>query len=234
MDIKIIATGSSGNCYLVGDGSTRLLLDAGIPLKRISEGCDYKLSEISAALITHKHKDHSRAIDALIRRGIPCYAPKDMLDWWPNIRPVEKYMTMKERLYNFDVGTFDIQAFYVPHDCDCIGYYIRSIKTEERLVYLTDLSAIPYKFLKVNYWLIEANYSRAILDKNVENGAEISYANRIIETHMSIEKLEEYFSTYDELTAKEITLIHMSDGNSNAEDFKRRIERVTGVPVVIA
>ncbi len=61
------------------------------------------------------------------------------------------------------------------------------------------------------------------MNKNVENGAEISYANRIIETHMSIEKLEEYFSTYDELTAKEITLIHMSDGNSNAEDFKRRL-----------
>ena len=32
IDIKAIASGSSGNCYRVSDGSTALLLDAGISI----------------------------------------------------------------------------------------------------------------------------------------------------------------------------------------------------------
>jgi phosphoribosyl 1,2-cyclic phosphodiesterase len=106
--------------------------------------------------------------------------------------------------------------------------------TDERLIYLTDSAGIKYDFDRIDYWLIEANYSLEILDKNVENGMDPERANRVINTHMSIEKLKYYFERYPHLDAKEIYLIHLSDDNSDAEAFQKAIERTTGVPVTIA
>lgn len=234
MEIKTIATGSSGNCYLVADGATRLLLDAGIPIAIISEGCDYQLAKIAACLVTHIHKDHSRAVKDLSRRGVLVYGTAEMRENKMPVRDVSLYQGRLKGIYCFNVGTFEIRAFRVPHDCECYGYLIHSNKTDERLVYLTDLSEIPFRFNDVDYWLVEANYSLDILDKNVENGTDAEYANRVINTHLSVEKLEQYFRTYEHMTAREIILIHLSDGNSDADDFRRRIERASGCAVIVA
>ena len=218
----------------MGDGKTCLLLDCGIPIKRISEGCNYSLSSISGVLVTHIHSDHSRAINDLIRRGIPVYAPVSVRRINDKIQAINEREGIKRGVYHIDIGTFKIIAFKVEHDCECMGFYIYSKASKESLVYMTDLAFIPYRFTGVTYWLVEANYSLDILDENVENGADPEYANRVINSHMSIEKLEAYFRGYDVLKSTLIVLIHLSDGNSDAADFTRRIERITGVPVITA
>ena len=53
MDIKILASGSTGNAYIVSDGSTSLLLDAGIPLRAIQVGSGFRVGQLSGCLITH-------------------------------------------------------------------------------------------------------------------------------------------------------------------------------------
>ena len=55
IDVRVLASGSSGNCYLVDDGSTKLLLEAGIPFKRIQQRLDWKTSELAGVLISHEH-----------------------------------------------------------------------------------------------------------------------------------------------------------------------------------
>ena len=55
MDIQVFASGSTGNCYKVSDGTTSIMLECGIPIKRIKKGCDYKIHEIAACLISHGH-----------------------------------------------------------------------------------------------------------------------------------------------------------------------------------
>jgi phosphoribosyl 1,2-cyclic phosphodiesterase len=55
MIIKSIASGSSGNCYKISDGKTSLLLECGIPIKKIKLGCDFDLSDILGCLVTHEH-----------------------------------------------------------------------------------------------------------------------------------------------------------------------------------
>ena len=55
MIIKCIGTGSSGNCYLYGDGERYIALDAGISWKGVLKACEYTPSCIDAALITHEH-----------------------------------------------------------------------------------------------------------------------------------------------------------------------------------
>lgn len=51
MKLKCIATGSSGNCYLLqaGSGET-LILDCGIPIKEIKKGLDWNIKDVVGVL----------------------------------------------------------------------------------------------------------------------------------------------------------------------------------------
>ena len=52
MDIKALASGSAGNCYLI---NSELMIECGISIDRIRKGCGFRLSEIKACLISHEH-----------------------------------------------------------------------------------------------------------------------------------------------------------------------------------
>lgn len=55
MLIKPIASSSKGNCCVIDDGRSKLILDCGIPIKKIKEGVDFNLSNIAGCLISHSH-----------------------------------------------------------------------------------------------------------------------------------------------------------------------------------
>lgn len=78
MKFMNIASGSSGNCTLVGSDNNLILIDAGITRKRIVDGLksvDYDLKDISGIFITHEHIDHIRALGVISRNNsIPIYA----------------------------------------------------------------------------------------------------------------------------------------------------------------
>jgi phosphoribosyl 1,2-cyclic phosphodiesterase len=55
MNIKFLASGSKGNCYIVNDGKSTLIIDAGIPFKKIQIGIGFKMSTVDGVLISHEH-----------------------------------------------------------------------------------------------------------------------------------------------------------------------------------
>ena len=65
-DIKVLASSSAGNCYIISDGITRLLLDAGVKIKDILVACDFNMDTIRGALITHEHNARSGAPDVVL------------------------------------------------------------------------------------------------------------------------------------------------------------------------
>lgn len=78
MTITIFASGSTGNCALVSSGATHLLVDVGISARRVG-AClaHWNLSPqaITAALITHPHRDHVAGLDILCKHtAFPLYA----------------------------------------------------------------------------------------------------------------------------------------------------------------
>ena len=59
-----LASGSSGNATLVSAGSTHILIDAGISVRRINtalKALGLSIADLSALLITHSHSDHVSA-----------------------------------------------------------------------------------------------------------------------------------------------------------------------------
>lgn len=74
-----LASGSSGNCYLIKNQRSALLVDAGISGKKILEGLtatDTPESHVKSLLITHEHIDHVKSVSVLAKKlpGSP-YTP---------------------------------------------------------------------------------------------------------------------------------------------------------------
>jgi len=55
MKINILQSGSSGNCYIIDDGQTKLMIEAGLPIKEIKKKGGVNIHELSACLISHEH-----------------------------------------------------------------------------------------------------------------------------------------------------------------------------------
>ena len=227
MDIQVIASGSSGNAYLIGDGRTRLLLDAGIPFRRIQIGCGFRTSSIDGCLVTHRHGDHA-AIPKLIERGIAVYSNADVA---ARYKGVQELTARKEH----PIGTFRILPFAAEHDVPCYGYQVTSEETGEKLVYITDSAYVRYTFTGLTHIMIEANYDEDIMRDNVTNERiPLSLAARIAGTHMSIGTLLDLLRANDMTKVRQIYLLHLSDMSSDAERFKKLVQQETGAEVYVA
>lgn len=226
MDIKTIASGSKGNAHLVTSGGTTLLLDAGVPFREIQEAMGYRTELIEACLVTHRHGDHSKAIPQLVRRGITVYAPQDTADRYAGALPASNGKTML-------LQDFMATPFCVPHDVPCFGWQLKT-QDGEKLLYVVDAEYVPFLFAGLTHLMIEANHSRdAVMRRAREGGISMKLAERILRTHMSIEAAMAFLRKNDMSHIKEIRLIHLSDDNSRAEDFKRQVQRETGAEVYV-
>lgn len=230
MNLKVLGSSSKGNSYIVSDGATRLLLDCGLPIKKILAGIEFKPSGVAACLVTHSHGDHVKAAQDLLRYGIKVYASAGCiaaakLDGATAVRALEE----------FSVGTFSILPFDIEHDApEPLGFLLKSSITGEKFLYFTDTYYLKYKFKGVTHILCEANYDADILRERVESGAVPQLlANRIISSHMSIAHLERFLKACDTSKLRTIYLCHLSDGNSSAADFRRKIQQLTGAEVLI-
>jgi len=232
MKIKILASGSTGNSYWISDGTTSLLLDAGIPFKSIQKGCDFNLTSLGGCLITHEHGDHAKAGTDLMRRSVDVYTSQGTANacGWSGHR----LRIVKDR-ETFSIGTFDVLAFDVEHDCaEPLGYVMHSKITGDKLLYLTDSFYTKYRFAGLTHILCECNYDREILMGNIRSGdIEPFVAKRIMNSHMSIDTLLEMLQANDMSSVRQIYLLHISERNGHAENFKERVQKLTGAEVYV-
>lgn len=229
MEIKVIASGSSGNSTRISDGKTALLLDTGISVSKLQRA---GLSGIAGCLITHSHKDHSLAAEALAKRGIDVYSSGGTFTAL-NLSG-HRFHAVKA-MEVFEVETFRIMPFDVRHDApEPFGYLLESTVTGEKLLWFSDTGLLPKPFVGITHIIAECNHGKYELMRSVSNGVITpELARRITKNHMSVERLVIFLKACDLSRLKEIHLTHLSDNNSDEERFKREIQRVTGVPVCV-
>lgn len=227
MKIQTIASGSKGNAHLISDGKTTLLLDAGVAFREIQAACNYDTGKIAAALVTHRHGDHSKAIPQLVKRGIKVYSTADVMNRYGGTIPAQEKKPV-------EIEGVIATPFIVPHDVSCFGWQIDSTETKERLLYIVDAEYVKYRFKDVTHLMIEANHSRELITERAKDGKlPVKLAERIIKTHMSIETALGFIRANDMSRIKQIYLLHLSDDNSNAEKFKRLVQEETGAEVYV-
>lgn len=232
MDIKVLASGSSGNAYRISDGKTALLLDAGIPLKGIQVGLSFRVRELAGCFITHAHQDHSKAAKDLARLGIDIYTSRGTIEacglTGHRIKPAKA-------LEELTVGTFKVLPFDVQHDApEPLGFLYTSTTTGEKLLYFTDTYYVKYRFQGLTHIMAECNYSEEGIRNSVAAGyIPIELVPRLMKSHMSLEHLVDMLRANDLRSLRQIYLIHLSQNNSNAQKFKEEIQRRTGAEVYV-
>lgn len=233
MKLKVLGSSSKGNCYILETPTGSLLLDAGVPFRKIQAALCFDLSGIQGCLVTHEHNDHCKAVNDLLKAGIDVYTSKG------TIEAIEEH---HHRLgvvlpgFQFQIEDFYIVAFETQHDAaEPLGYLIQYKPTGEKLLFATDTYYLRYRFGGVNYILIESNYIKDILDANIESGSvPQALAKRLLESHFSLDHVKGFMQANDLSEVRKIVLIHLSDGNSDAARMVREIHELTGKDVVVA
>lgn len=231
MNLEVLASSSAGNAYKVSDGNTDLLLDVGLTFKELQRRLNFQVSGISGVLVSHSHKDHCKAVPNLLKAGIDCYMSRQTAEEGGYSGHRVKVV---EPLKQFKIGSWTVLPFELEHDVTNFGYLLVN-KAGEKLLYATDTYYCRYKFKGLTRLLIECNHSYDILAVNVESGSlPVEHKNRLIRSHFSLENVKEFLKANDLSMVREIYLIHLSSGNSDADRFKREIQELTGKVVIVA
>lgn len=230
MSIQPLASSSKGNCYLVDDGKTKLLLDAGISWGRVREALNFKTHEIQGILITHVHGDHVKAAKDAMKAGVDVYLSKETADK-ANLQGHR--LCIIEAGRQFSIGSWIIQPFDAVHDVHTLGFVLES-SAGDRILFLTDSAYSKYRFAGLTHIMVECNNVGRILENRIQTGKSMrSLGGRIRRTHMSLERLIEMLKANDLSRCRQIYLLHLSDTNSDEAEMKRRVQEETGVPVTV-
>ena len=236
IEVKCLASGSTGNSYAVDDGRSVLLLEAGIRSSRILSGYANLLDRVSGCLVTHEHDDHSKSAVRLTESGIDVYASSGTLD---AIRPAGflrsyRFHTLRAGS-QIQLGSWAVRPWEAQHDAaEPLGFLLYSTVTRERLLFATDTYFIPNTFRELNYIMVECNYDLSQLLRNISDGTVPEILKpRLLQSHFSLDNVRAFLTANDLSHVQRIYLLHVSSQNGDKDKFMRDIVALTGKPVTV-
>jgi phosphoribosyl 1,2-cyclic phosphodiesterase len=163
------SSGSSGNCGLVFTETTGILIDAGIPARRVWQGftdIGFSVDRLKGLLITHEHSDHARCIDPVAgkKKDLPIYANEKTWTKLTTRVSFERRQSFTKQA--FSIGDIEIEAFDVSHDAiEPVGFSFSSGGRQISL--MTDTGCIPEflpdSVLDADLLILEANHDVNLL-----------------------------------------------------------------------
>lgn len=231
MQLHVIASGSKANSYLLETSSGTIILEAGVPIKKVLHALDFNLKNVIGCFVTHEHGDHAKYVKEYLENGINVYMSNGTKETL-NLRYAQVIPTGKRKVFkNISVAVFETE-----HDAtEPIGFLINDVFTDEKLIFATDTYYVRYKFKDIDYILVECNYAFDILDDNIEAGIiRHERLNRLRSSHFELGNVKEFISANNSKHLKNVVLLHLSAQNSDKERFKREIEAITRANVNIA
>jgi len=233
MQLTVINSNSNGNAYILHNNEEALLLECGVNFQRVKEALNFNLKKVVGCLVTHEHGDHAAFVNYYMNAGINVWATAGT----HNAMGVGHHHRAKvvDYGYVFNIGNFNLKAYKINHDAaDPCCYLIRHAECGT-VLFLTDTKYCEYNFKGLNNILIEANYCENIINRRVAEGSNPMFLrDRVYNSHMSIDTTVKTLKDYDLSEVNNIVLIHLSKGNSNEADFKKRVQQATGKAVHIA
>jgi phosphoribosyl 1,2-cyclic phosphodiesterase len=218
MQVWSIASGSSGNAYLVRAEGATVLVECGIPLSRITgflRRIGVSPYDLTGVLLTHDHSDHTRSARKLSDSyQVPIFATPGTLSC-ASLRDAALARPVGADR-PFRVGDLEVSAFRVPHDAhEPVGFRITA--QAATVTVTTDLGHVPVEVqrqLRDNDLLIlEANHDVEML----QNGPYPTFLKRRVlgqHGHLSNAATAEALAACRDRVPREVWLAHLSPTNN--------------------
>lgn len=223
MKIHVLGSNSSGNGYVFEADNTALVVECGVRLKKAIWSLNFDILKIAGGIVSHCHSDHAGFLDEYINR-------------FPVANNINRHFNSIQIVHrrSIHIGEWTILPLKLEHDVECYGFIINH-KECGNIFFATDTNSIPYKLKGLNHVLIEANYTQEELDKK-QSHQQIHHflAKRIENSHLSFEKTVEWLDVIDKSELKTITMIHLSNSNSDSRRYISEIKSLTGIETNIA
>jgi phosphoribosyl 1,2-cyclic phosphodiesterase len=215
---RALASGSSGNAYLLRTQGVTLLFDAGLAMPRLekylaSEGI--RPADLSAVLISHEHRDHClSAPDLANEYRVPIWANADVL------RAIGLHEDPQSRLIDINqpvlFGDVQVTCFPVQHDSVCpVGFLVRICG--RTLAIATDLGnptrSVTDAVEESDLVVLEANHDTEML----HNGRYPYHLRRRVagpEGHLSNAQAAAILAQHVRNEETEVWLAHLSRENN--------------------
>jgi len=165
-------SGSSGNCLYVESENTKLLIDAGVSLKKIEAGLEtlnVDPSSLDGILVTHEHSDHIQSLGNLSKKyNLPVFANSETFSAMP--KQTDKIKSENINIFNvkehFSIKDIDIMPFAIPHDAvNPCGFNLSN--ESNKISIATDIGHMTNEILKElensQFILLESNYDAEVL-----------------------------------------------------------------------
>lgn len=216
MKIKVIASGSKGNCTLVICGNTKLLIDIGISLPQLKGSLDnigIDINEIDGILISHTHSDHIKGLTQLVKRyNIKVYSSPDLLYDLVKLIPIESIIVVENE---FNINDIKISLIETSHDVISYGFLLEY--EGKTAVYITDTGYINKRHYRVtsnkDIYIIESNHDEEML---MNGPYPYHLKQRVIgdRGHLSNRYTGKYLTKVVGNNTKFILLAHISENNN--------------------
>ncbi|MCL5126586.1 MAG: MBL fold metallo-hydrolase [Deltaproteobacteria bacterium] len=228
--ITPLASGSSGNSYLIRNNESSLLIDAGLSGKQIIERLDCAGVDpccLKAILVSHAHMDHIKGIGVLSRKfKIPVFInEKTFVAAEKTLGKLYRRETFKTGKI-FEYAGFKIHPFSVPHDCaDPVGFRISN--GTARFGIATDLGVatglVRNLLTGLNAVILESNHDPLML-RDGPYPWELKQRVRSRLGHLSNDQSAQLLQSIVSDELRVVILAHMSETN-NTEELAERCVR---------
>jgi len=228
-----LSSGSSGNCYYLGNEFHGILIDAGIAatsIRKFLKNIGISMQTIMGVLITHNHTDHIRGLEVLSRKNtLPAFTTRNIWDsiLTPKMKISRDCIREIPLQQKFHLAGFDVEAFLVCHDApETIGFYICA--GEKKITIVTDLghicqTAAPY-LQASNLLVIESNYDEQML----MNGKYPHYLKARIKSdqgHLGNHQASAFLADNISDNLSHICFAHLSKNNNTPETVLQTLKK---------
>ena len=220
-----LSSGSSGNCYYLGNEFNGILIDAGIPagtIRKFLKNKGISMQAIMGILVTHNHTDHIRGLELLTRKNnLPVFTTHKI--WKSIVFRLNKISGIKLHeiglQQKFHLAGFEIEAFPVSHDApETIGFHICA--GDLKITIATDLGHIcqtAAQYIEAaNLLVIESNYD----EKMLMNGNYPHFLKaRILSDHghLGNHQTSAFLAGIVGENLRHVCLAHLSNNNNTPE-----------------
>ncbi len=220
MKFALLASGSKGNCCVIRDDNSSIIIDCGATKKYLQECFErlqYDYLKSDALFITHTHKDHVSQLKMF--DSIATYSKSELMT---------NYFTPLKNFDEVHVNTLKVTEIPLSHDAESTsGFMVENEDT--KLVYITDTGYIKEEYINVlqnaDYYIFESNHDVEML---MQTKRPMFVKQRILgdKGHLCNEDSAEILAQLVGENTKEIVLAHISEEGNHHLKAKQVLEEV--------